>query len=193
MAEESAFREVLSFFDRLGVFDVVLPFLLIFTIVFAMLEKTKVLGTEGIGEMENLPKKNLNAMVAFVIAFFTIASSQLVALIIEVSANVIILMLAIVFFLLLLGSFHNETKDPYFLTGASKNIFMAISALGLLFIFLNALETDDKSWFQWIMDWITSIIDSTAVAAVVLFLVVVGIMGIIVFSGPKSTNKKTEH
>ena len=42
------FREVIEFFDSIGLFDVVLPFLLVFTIVFAILEKTKVLGTEDI-------------------------------------------------------------------------------------------------------------------------------------------------
>ena len=36
------FREILEFFTRIGVFDVVLPFLLVFTIVFALLERTKV-------------------------------------------------------------------------------------------------------------------------------------------------------
>ena len=59
MAEESVFRGVMTFFDKLGIYDVVLPFLLTFTIVFAILEKTKVLGTESI-EGKSYSKKNLN-------------------------------------------------------------------------------------------------------------------------------------
>ena len=35
MAEESAFRGVIEFFGVIGVYDIVLPFLLVFTIVFA--------------------------------------------------------------------------------------------------------------------------------------------------------------
>ena len=38
----SAFRDVINFFGEIGLYDVVLPFLLVFAIVFAILEKTKV-------------------------------------------------------------------------------------------------------------------------------------------------------
>jgi len=44
----SPFRNTLDFFDNIGIFDVVLPFLLVFTIVFALLERTKVFGVEEI-------------------------------------------------------------------------------------------------------------------------------------------------
>ena len=45
MVEDTAFTGVLSFLERFGFYDIVLPFLLVFTIVFAVLEKTKILGT----------------------------------------------------------------------------------------------------------------------------------------------------
>src|SRR3989338_8683840 len=92
MAEESTFRGVIVFLDKIGVYDVILPFLLVFTIVFAILEKTKILGSEKIDGKEH-PKKNINAMVAFVIAFLVIASTQLVAVINQVMANVILLLI----------------------------------------------------------------------------------------------------
>ena len=44
--KQSVFRDVIDFFFQLGIYDVILPFLLIFTIVFAILEKTRVFGTE---------------------------------------------------------------------------------------------------------------------------------------------------
>ena len=53
----SAFRGAIEFFDKIGVYDVILPFLLVFTIVFAILEKTKVFGTDDI-EGKKLTKKN---------------------------------------------------------------------------------------------------------------------------------------
>src|SRR3989338_8886122 len=80
------FRQVIEFFDTIGLFDVVLPFLLVFTIVFAILEKTKVLGTEDI-EGKKYTKKNLNAIASFVMAFLVVASSELVEIITTVSAN----------------------------------------------------------------------------------------------------------
>ena len=83
MVEESAFRGMIGFLNKLGVYDVILPFLLVFTIVFAILEKTKILGIDKIDGKE-LGKKNINAMVAFVIAFLVIASTRLVAVINQV-------------------------------------------------------------------------------------------------------------
>jgi len=45
--------------DSLGVTDIVLPFLLVFVLLFAILQKTKILGDE---------KKNFNAVIAIIIA-----------------------------------------------------------------------------------------------------------------------------
>ncbi len=41
---ETVFRSAISFLNDIGLYDVVLPFLLVFTLVFAILEKTKLLG-----------------------------------------------------------------------------------------------------------------------------------------------------
>ena len=77
-----------------------LPFLLVFFIIFALLEKTKILGTEEI-EGTTYTRKNLNAMIAFVVSFLVVASSKLVEIIADVSSQMVVLLLASVFFLLL--------------------------------------------------------------------------------------------
>ena len=133
------FREILEFFDNVGVFDVVLPFLLVFTIVFALLERTKVFGVEEI-EGKKYTKKNLNSVAAFVIAFLVVASSRLVEIITEVSSNFVVLLFAIVLFLLLVGSFFQEKPEGVFLEGGWKTVFMVIVFIGLIFIFLDALD-----------------------------------------------------
>src|SRR3989338_5716444 len=138
MADASTFRGTLDFLSQIGVFDVVLPFLLVFTIVFALLEKTRVFGTEKVGG-EEYTKKQLNSLAAFVIAFFVIASSRLVEIVTKISSNVIILVLASVFFLLLAGSFHQQKPEGYFLEGRFKTLFMIVMFIGLVFIFLNAI------------------------------------------------------
>ena len=61
----SPFREVIQFFDGIGLFDVVLPFLLVFTIVFAIFEKTKVLGTEEIEGHKYTKGRNLRNHKAY--------------------------------------------------------------------------------------------------------------------------------
>ena len=57
---ETVLGGVIGFFQRIGIYDVVLPFLLTFTIVFAILEKTRVFGVEKI-EGADYPRKNLNS------------------------------------------------------------------------------------------------------------------------------------
>jgi hypothetical protein len=52
----SVFEGVLVFFQDIGMYTVVLPFLLVFTLVYALLDKTRVLGIEKIGEHE-YPKR----------------------------------------------------------------------------------------------------------------------------------------
>jgi len=166
------FREVIVFFDSIGLFDVVLPFLLVFTIVFAILEKTKVLGTDEI-EGRKYTKKNLNAIASFVIAFLVIASSELVGIITTVSSNAVIVLFLSVLFLILVGSFYKE-GEPIFLEGGWKVVFMIISFLAIVGIFLNAIKTSDgRTWLQRLGDFTSSGSDQLAGSLVLLAIVVI--------------------
>ena len=165
------FRQVIEFFDTIGMFDVVLPFLLVFTIVFAILEKTKVLGTEDI-DGKKYTKKNLNAIASFVIAFLVIAAKELVQIINETVANAVIVLFFSVLFLLLVGSFHKE-GEPIFLQGGWKIVFMIIVFLSIIGIFLNAIKTSDgRTWLQRIGDFTTAGSDELAGSVVLLAIVV---------------------
>jgi hypothetical protein len=184
MADPSSFRGTLDFFNRLGIYDVVLPFLLVFTLVFAILEKTRVFGFDKVGDME-VSKKTLNAITAFVIAFFAIASSRLVETITSISSNVVLLLLLCVFFLMLCGTFAQQNDKGFFLEGKWRSVFFVIIFIGLLLIFLNALKTNDKTWLMWIIGWVGEIASRTAVAAVVLFVIVIALLFIITSGGSK--------
>ena len=135
----SQFREIIDFFASIGVFEVVLPFLLVFTVVFALLERTKVFGVEKI-DGKDYTKKNLNSAAAFVIAFLVVASSKLVEIITKVSSQFVVLLFLIVLFLLLVGSFFKEEPNGVFLEGGWKATFMFIVFVGLAFIFLDAMD-----------------------------------------------------
>lgn len=170
MAEESLFRGVLSFFNDIGLYDVVLPFLLVFTIVFAILEKTKVLGVEKIGDKE-VTRKNLNSMVAFVIGFFVIASSKLVEIITQVSSYVVILLMLSVLFLLLIGSFMKE-GEGIALQGGWKTLFMFIMFVGIVLIFLNAI-----GWLQKFWDYVgQGGMGGEAVGSIILIIIIIVFM-----------------
>ncbi len=166
----------LEFLHDLGVYEVVLPFLLIFTMVFALLEKTKVLGTEKVGN-DTLTRKNLNAMVAFVVGFMSIASARLVEAITTISSHVVVLLLLVVCFLMLIGSFYKtEEWEKNDLGKYVKWPAIIIIFLSIVFIALNAIQTEDgDTWLEVVWDWFTSADTSPAVAAVLL------IIGVVIF------------
>ena len=183
----SPFRQVLNFFDSIGLFYVVLPFLLVFTIVFVILEKTKVLGTEDI-EGKRYTKKNLNAIAAFVMAFLVVASSELVEIITTVSSQAVIVLFLSVLFLLLVGSFYKE-GEPVFLEGGWKIVFMIIVFIAIIGIFLGAIKTSDgRTWLERLGDFTGSGGDELAGSLILLALVVV-----FVIYATKDTAKEAKH
>ncbi|HLD00783.1 MAG TPA: hypothetical protein VJC39_03500 [Candidatus Nanoarchaeia archaeon] len=182
MAEESGFRAVIGLLDKIGVYDIILPFLLVFTIVFAILEKTKILGIEKVGGQE-LTKKNINAMVALVMAFLVIASTQLVAVISEVMANVVLLLILSVCFLLLVGSFFGDKEFSLKDYGPWIKFFMIFMFMGIVIIFLNALD-----WLKFVVGLF--VLWPADLAVGILFgLVVIGFIWFIVKS-PKEAKKE---
>jgi cbb3-type cytochrome oxidase subunit 3 len=138
MAGESTLRTGLNFLNDIGVYDVILPFLLVFTFVFAILEKTKILGYDSEAKTT---KKNLNAISAFVVALLVVASVRLVSIINEVMANVVILVVLGITFMMTVGTY---MADKEFSLDPEKNkkwviFFMIFSFIAIVIIFLNAL------------------------------------------------------
>ena len=171
VAQESTFRGIIQFFGELGIYDVILPFLLVFTIVFAVLEKTKLFGTEKVGDKE-YPKKNLNSIVAFVAAFLVVASTRLVAAINESVANVVLLLLLSICFLLLIGLFYKEGESCS-LEGKWRSLFMVIMFLGVVLIFLQAIKVDNRGIVQYVYDYLMVNWQSNFTASVILIIFIV--------------------
>lgn len=191
MAEVTPFRNIILFFQDLGVYDVVLPFILVFTIMFAILEKTKVFGTDTVNDVQ-YSKKNLNAMTSFVIAFLVIASSKAVAIINESLAKVVLLLLVSVCFLMLVGSFMKETKDGVSLKGGWAKFFTGFMFVGLVIIFLTSIRTDDGfTWWELFCQYVINNWDSTVVGSIGLVVIIVVFMYFIVRE-PEKKDKKEE-
>jgi len=170
---ESTLRGIISFFDKLGIYDVVLPFLLIFSIMFAILEKSKILGTVTINNV-TYTKKNLNAMVAFCIAFVVVASTQVVAILNEALAHIALLLVIVVSFLLLLGAFFKSDEEVYLEKGAWRTWFMIAMLIGTILIFANAIHTKDgDTWLEVFWDFLKNNWDSTAVGSIILIIVLI--------------------
>tara|TARA_Y100000031_G_C8206523_1_gene378896 strand:- start:500 stop:1051 length:552 start_codon:yes stop_codon:yes gene_type:complete len=179
------FREVLEFFNNIGLFDVVLPFILVFTIVFALLDRTRVFGVEEI-EGKKYPKKNLNSAAAFVISFLVVASTKLVGIITEISSNFVVLLVLIVLFLLLVGSFFQEKPEGVFLEGGWKTTFMVIVFIVMVFIALDALELMDDTF-----GFLSGSDKGEIVGSVVLLVLIVLFIAFITQDNKHKSDKKT--
>jgi hypothetical protein len=177
----STFRNALVFFDQLGVYDVVLPFLLIFTLVFAMLEKTKVFG----GQSDTKTRKNLNAMVAFCTGFLVVASSQLVYVINATIAKSMVLLVMGVLFIMLIGSFKKD--EATYLKGGWEVVFMIIMFVGISLILLYNL-----GWLQAIYLYTASNLSGPVVGAFALLIIVLAFMAFI-YKTPEGEQKKSEN
>lgn len=201
MADQTTFGNIIVFFKDLGIYDVVLPFLLVFTLVFAIFEKTRVFGTEKIGETE-YPKKNLNAMTAFVIAFLVIASSKLVALINEAAANMVVLIMVSVFFLVLASTFYKEGK--FELEGGWKTFFMILMFVGVVLIFSYAIKIDSTSQYcsgyehgkcpalAYFWNYLDDNWNSNAVGSIILIVFIIAFMYFVTKdNSPKKEKEKT--
>ena len=174
MAQESAFRGVIEFFGRLGIYDVVLPFLLVFTVVFAILEKTKIFGTEEIGG-RTYTRKPLNAIVAFVIGFLVVASTRVVAIINEALANFILLLLIGICFLMLFGTFYGEKDNVFESLGKARYAIGIVFGIAIILIFLNAIKTSSgQSWLDILLSYLSGGANSAVVASVILLAFIVG-------------------
>jgi hypothetical protein len=182
MAEQTAFHGIVEFMGKIGIYDVILPFLLVFTIVFAILEKTKILGVEKINGTD-YTKKNINAIVAFSIALLVIASAQLVAQINKIMADVVLLLMLAVSFLLLVGVFFEDKQFNMEKFPNWMKFFMFFMFLGVVVIFLNALD-----WLQFIF-FLFSEFESDW-AATLIFVII--IIGFIVFITKDPKNKKED-
>lgn len=172
---ETVLSGVLDFFRQIGVFDVLLPFMLVFTIMFAILERTKILGTEG---KDAASKKNLNALVSFVVAFLVVASAQLVAVITQVSSQIIIVLLLLVFTIMLVGTLRSSediSKGEWVKEKWLQIPLIIIASISTIFIFLNALKTESgQTWLDVVWNWLGQFYTNSAVAAIILMLVLIG-------------------
>lgn len=142
------FYNIFSDLESMGFFDIILPFLLVFTISFAIINKTKILGA----------RRNVDIIVAFVIAFLSVRNEFFVNLMKSFLPNVAMFMIIILMFLLMLGIFAGENKEW---TGYFWGIGFIISLIFILFALLFDYTDKYVSFPDWLRDMFYSIDERT--------------------------------
>jgi hypothetical protein len=163
------FTQFIQTLENYGLTDVLLPFLLIFTIIFAVLQKTHILG-EG--------RKNFNVVVALVISLSVVIphvtnsyppDADVVEIMNNALPNVSIIIVAIIMVLILIGLMGGEAR---WMGGSLSGWIAIISFLIVIFIFGRA-----AGWFETLPRWLWWLDDPNTQALVVIIL----IFGIIIW------------
>ncbi|MBT5023422.1 hypothetical protein HON01_11430, partial [Candidatus Woesearchaeota archaeon] len=122
------FQNVIARLEYMGLSDVLLPFLLIFTVVFAIMQKTQPLGE----------KKSYNVLIALVLALSTVvphvlgyypANADVVVIINKSLPSVSIVLVAIVMVFLVVGLFGGKAT-----WGGALSGWIAFAAFILVFV-----------------------------------------------------------
>jgi len=154
------FVELFEIMEGWGMLDVMLPFLLIFTVVFAVLQKAKIFGEDS---------KRFNVVIALVLGMVVVIphiigtypeGQDAVLIINNALPNVALVLIAIIMVLLLSGVFGYETK------GAGGAILIPAFAVIIYIFGVSAGWWANFSWFS---------IDPDT-QAVILVLLVFGII-----------------
>jgi len=165
MANNNLFLE--GFFqslDKWGITDILLPFLLVFVLIFSVLEKTKVLGAD---------KKNFNVVIALIMGFSVVIphvtnsypiNFDPVELINGILPQVSILVVALMMLLILIGVF---AHDKVLLGIAIPGWIAFFSIVAVIFIFGSSAGW----WGGSAIDGLESFFGEDAISIAVMVLV----------------------
>ncbi len=163
MAEVS-FNRFIESLERIGFVDVLLPFLLIFTVIFAVLDKTQILG---------LGKRNMNVGLAFIFALLVVvphvtgnfpAGYDPVQVINAALPSVSLIVVAIIALLILIGVF---AHDRIMLGLTAPGWVGLFSIVTIIYIFGSA----SGWWNAGVLDWLEGVFGSDVVAVLIMILV----------------------
>jgi len=115
------FYNWLNWFEGVGGFDIILPFLLIFTITFAILQKIKLFGNDT-------KARKVDMVVGLIIGFFLVMQQGLVQVIQGFLPRVSMLILVFLMVLLVVGIFAGGSEWG----GSISGLAVIVSIIGVL-------------------------------------------------------------
>ncbi len=161
-------RDAIYLFDDMGFMDILIPFILVFTIVFAILQKTEILG-KG--------RKNFNVVIALCMGLIVVVGHVLrwfgqpdaVDIMTSALPNISILLVAIVMFLLLIGLLGGKAS---WMGGSLSGWIAVISAIIVLIIFgRSAGWWVNGGWPSWL-----SFMEDSQTQALIIIILIFGIV-----------------
>jgi len=162
------FRSIAMEWSSIGMFDMILPMILIFVVVYAVLQRTRLL----------MGKKEIDSIVALVISFFVIGNPEVSAFFLPLFSNVALGIIVMVAFLLIMG----------LITGRPGKQWQNITMWGgiVIFIWIMSRAADYFSGYSMIFSSTWWYNNSYWVIPLILILIVVGVIA----SSPSEEEEK---
>jgi hypothetical protein len=155
--------------------EALLPFLLVFAIVFAILQKSEILG-KG--------KKQTDALIALAVGLLAVAFGQAVGIIIQMVSFLAVAVVVLLVFMLLTAALFKEGKfelPDNVKIGFGILIFIAVAIAVLVYT---------KGW-----DWLAETFSgkgSSILTNVVFLVVIIGAIAAVIMSGGSGSKSGTE-
>ncbi|MBN2881867.1 hypothetical protein JXM83_07505 [Candidatus Woesearchaeota archaeon] len=175
----SVFRGTIEFFAKLGIFDVILPFLLVYTITYAILQKTKTLAGFD-KDKKPSDTKAVDAVISFCIAFFVVASTKLVAIISQSIANIALVIIILFCFILLASMLYTNPDKPFELSDGMKKALVIVVMVVVLAIFFYYI-----GWLTVIINFLGKNWNTEAVTSIIMMILFIGLIAWVSGSGGK--------
>jgi hypothetical protein len=165
------FSNVIYTLESWGLTDIILPFILVFTVVFAIMQKVKPLGKEG------ERTKPFNVVVSLVMALAVVIphvlgyyppDADIVNIINAALPQVSIVLVAILMVLLIVGLFGGKAE-----WGGSLSGWVAFGAAVLVFYIFGR----SAGWFEYLPDWLYWLDNPDTQA----MLIVIAVFAIIIY------------
>lgn len=152
--------------------ETILPFLLVFTIVFAVLQKSKILG-EG--------KRQIDAIVGLVVGLLVISFGQATGVIIQLTYFLAVALVIILVLMILLGSFTREGK---FFEWMPKGLKWILSTIVIIAVVIAVLVVTDV-WGR-LYDYFFMASDTGILANVIFVVAIIGAIVAVILGGARA-------
>ncbi|MFH1589516.1 MAG: hypothetical protein ABIB43_03035 [archaeon] len=161
------FEYMIRSLEQMGVVDVILPFIIIFAVVFAALQKSKILGKDS---------RKFNIVISLVMGMAVVVphvlgtyplNADVVDIMNRALPNVSLIAVAIIMVMLLLGIIGGDINFAGTSLGGIA-IFVSIAAVVVIFLAAGNVFTNLPRWLYWVRD--------TQVKELVLVILVFGII-----------------
>lgn len=148
-------RSIFAYWDSIGVFDVVLPFFLIFAVAYSIFETSKILGGD----------KKVKAIVSIIIGVLFVQNQYLVSILQSFIPNVAMFIIVLLMIFLVAGTFLGPK-------GPATGTYAIAAVIALIFVLL-ALGGLPGGYLP---PWVYYYFDDQTIAILLLVAVFVGII-----------------